>query len=241
MLALLKAAVRSTPAMERLARHALDRRYQLARKHLKGIGIEIGALDRPLFLPKQATAYYLDHLLPGDLYAHYPELSNRKFYVSLVADGEDMACVQDGALDFVIANHVIEHCEDPIATLMTFVGKLRAGGMVFMAVPDMRRTFDKNRTQTTWKHLLADHTHGPSISRMQHFREWALNVENLTDDAAEQRAKALFDMGYSIHFHCWTRDGFQDFLDSAKQFAPLKVAEVKSWRNENIFMLEKVK
>ncbi|MDD5088931.1 MAG: hypothetical protein PHI18_09070, partial [bacterium] len=58
----LKHTVRSCPPAERAARFLLDRRFQMARRHLRGCGVEIGALDRPLFLPKRARAFYLDRL-----------------------------------------------------------------------------------------------------------------------------------------------------------------------------------
>ena len=235
----LKNLVRKSPDLERLARRLLDRRYQLACRHLRGTGLEIGALDRPLMLPSGAKAYYLDRLLPAKLREHYPELAHRTFFVSLVADGETLACISGEALDFIVANHVIEHCEDPIAALSTFVNKLKPGGKLFMAVPDMRRTFDRRRRETTWEHLQADHGRGPEISRAQHYREWAETVESRTGTDAEKRARELLDMKYSIHYHCWTRGGFADFLNRLRTTVPVSLVEVVSWRNENVFVLTK--
>ena len=235
----LKNFVRQSPALERLARRFLDRRYQLARRHLRGIGLEIGALDRPLMLSSSAKAYYLDRLLPAKLREHYPELSHRPFYVSLVSDGESLSCIADGALDFIVANHVIEHCEDPIGALTTFARKLKLGGKIFMAVPDMRRTFDRHRRETTWDHLKADHEQGPARSREEHYREWAEVVDGLSGEKAVRRAGELQSMNYSIHFHCWTRRGIRDFLERLRASVPLRVMAGRSWRNENIFVLVK--
>jgi predicted SAM-dependent methyltransferase len=239
LLASLKNLIRKSPALESLARRLLDQRYQLARRHLHGVGLEIGALDRPLTLPSCAKAYYLDRLLPARLREHYPELSHRAFYVSLVADGETLSCIADGTLDFLVANHVIEHCEDPLAALATFTRKLKVGGRIFMAVPDMRRTFDRNRRETTWDHVQADHEQGAQHSRQEHYREWAENVEGLHGEQAARRARDLMDMGYSIHFHCWTRDGFSDLLERLRARLPLHLTAAKAWRNENIFVLTK--
>jgi SAM-dependent methyltransferase len=235
----LKTVVRKSPLLERSVRRLLDRRYQMARKHLSGIGIEIGALDRPLTLPCQAKAYYLDRLFPAQLRVHYPELSHKRFHVSIVGDGEQLAFIRNEALDFLVANHLIEHCEDPIATLETFAKKLRPGGVVFMAVPDMRRTFDRNRDETTWEHLFDDHTQGPQKSRLQHYREWSSKVKGFTGEAAERLAAQLSDAKYSIHFHCWTQKGFADFLERMCLIAPVSLLEMRSWKNENIFILTK--
>lgn len=239
ILAPLKNLVRKSPALERVARRLLDQRYQLACRYLRGVGLEIGALDRPLMLPSRAKAYYLDRLLPEKLREHYPELAGRTFHVSLVADGENLACISDEALDFIVANHVIEHCEDPIAALAAFANKLKSGGTLFMAVPDMRRTFDRHRRETTWEHLQTDHEHGPKISRAQHYQEWAEVVEGRSGADADKRARALLDMKSSIHYHCWTRGGFTDFLGRLRATVPLVVVEVRSWRNENVFVLMK--
>jgi SAM-dependent methyltransferase len=239
LLAPLKNLVSKSPALERLTRRFVDRRYQLAWRHLRGIGLEIGALDRPLMLPSSAKAYYLDRLLPAKLREHYPELSHRRLYVSLVADGETLSCIAAGALDFLVANHVIEHCEDPIGALAAFARKLKPGGKIFMAVPDMRRTFDRNRRETTWEHLQADREQGPLRSREGHYREWAEVVDGLTGEEAVRRARELQAMTYSIHFHCWTRHGFTDFLERLRATAPLRRIASRSWRNENIFVLVK--
>jgi SAM-dependent methyltransferase len=235
----LKAVVRKSPRLERTVRRVLDRRYQIARKYLSGIGIEIGALDRPLTLPRQAKAYYVDRLPPEQLRVHYPGRSHKRLHVSIVGDGEQLAFIRDGALDFLVANHLIEHCEDPIATLETFAKKLRTGGTIFMAVPDMRRTFDRHRDETAWEHLLDDHTQGSKKSRYQHYQEWSSKVRGLTGEAAEQLAAQLSDVRYSIHFHCWTQKGFTDFVERIGQIAPLSLLEMRSWRNENIFILTK--
>lgn len=235
----LKRTAQSCPPAERTARFLFDRRFQMARRNLRGIGIEIGALDRPLFLPKAARAFYLDRLHPRELRRHYPELDSHPFYVSFVADGETMECIRDDTLNFIIANHVIEHCEDPIAAMITFFRKLSPGGRVFLAMPDMRRTFDCSRIETPWEHLAEDHARGPEGSRGQHYREWAEAVEKLHGDAARLRAEELAAMGYRIHFHCWTESGFRDFLNHARAFAPFALLDSCSWRDENIYILQR--
>lgn len=238
MLNSLQQRLRRIPLLERFARRLLDRRYQLARRYLRGVGIEIGALDRPLLLPRAARAFYLDRLLPAQLREHYPELGARQFYVSLVANGEQLECIRDGSLNFLVANHVIEHCEDPISALLTFAAKLQAGGIIFLAVPDMRKTFDRDRDETTWDHLWQDYTNSPALSRRRHYREWVSAVEGNTDEL-ERRAAALEAQDYSIHFHCWSRLGFLDFLRRLSAIAPLTLAASAAWRNENIFILRK--
>ena len=241
MITCIKQFIFRHPLLERSARRVLDLRYKLALRYLRGVGLEAGALDRPLYLPRAVKAFYLDRLLPADLYAHYPELAHRHFYVSMVGDGETLDCLRDNSLDFLIANHVIEHCHDPIRALETFVSKLKPGGKIFMAVPDMTKTFDRERDETPLAHLVEDHARGPETSRSRHYMEWATRVEHLRDSVALGRANELSAQDYSIHFHCWTRSGFSEFLKHLAANLPLRVVERKSWRNENIFIIEKMK
>ncbi len=63
----------------------------------------------------------------------------------MIDDGEHLASIGDESVDFVVANHFIEHCRDPIGALTTLLRVVRPGGVVFMAVPDKRQTFDRAR------------------------------------------------------------------------------------------------
>lgn len=108
-----------------------------------------------------------------------------------------------------------------------------------MAVPDMRKTFDRERSETTWEHVLADYKNGPELSRPTHYAEWAEKVDMLSGLAAQDRAQSLMSRKYSIHFHCWTLAGFRGFLKEIERLIPMRVAESASWRNENIFIISK--
>jgi len=45
----------------------------------------------------------------------------------------------DGRFDLVIANHVLEHLLDPLATVREIAGALAPGGQIFVSVPDFGR------------------------------------------------------------------------------------------------------
>lgn len=180
-------------------------REALAWRYLRGDGLEVGALNAPLAVPSHARVRYVDRLSDDDQRKHYPELASKPLvHVDVIDDGEKLHSVLTNSVSFVIANHVIEHCEDPIATLQNWLRVLNAGGVVFMAVPDMRFTFDAERQRTTLDHLIADHREGPERSRIAHYDEWVEHVEHVKPDDRAARRQHLIDIGYSIHFHAWT-------------------------------------
>lgn len=93
-------------------------RELLAKQYLKGHGIEIGALHNPLAVGRKARVKYVDRYDNEGLKKHYPEQQYRDFVnVDIVDDGEFLSKVSDNSQDFVIANHFLEHCQNPLLTL----------------------------------------------------------------------------------------------------------------------------
>ncbi len=216
-------------------------RESLASAYLRGDGLEIGALHSPLRVSSAARVKYVDRLTEPEQRQHYPELRDlRLATVDIVDDGERLSKVRDESQDFVIANHFIEHCEDPIGALETFRRVLHPGGIVYMAVPDKRFTFDRNRPLTTVDHLLSDHRQGPAISRRQHLEEWARVVGGETDgERVERHVEHLERTGYSIHFHVWTAASWLEFIVVVGGLLGLEVEAFLSAQKECITILRK--
>ncbi len=199
----------------------LDARVVLAASFLAGEGIEIGPLHQPLALPPQARARHVDRMSVEDLRREYPELAEWDLTrVDVIDDGEELATVADGSQDFIVANHFLEHCEDPIGTVKTHLSKLKPGGVLFYAVPDKRYTFDFRREVTPLEHMVADHEQGPQRSRRQHYEEWGRLVETKPGETeAEQIARAdqLEGQQYSIHMHVWTQAEFLQLIVACRE------------------------
>lgn len=199
----------------------LDARRELAAAYLVGEGLEIGPLHLPLALPTHARARYVDRMPVEQLREEYPELGGWKLTpVDVIDDGEALATVPPESQDFIVANHFLEHTEDPIGTIATHLGKLRPGGVLFYAVPDKRYTFDFRRDPTPIEHMLADHDQGPERSRREHYDEWARLVvakDGESDEERETRARRLEGAGYSIHMHVWTQAEFLALILAARE------------------------
>jgi len=194
-------------------------RKRVAARYLRGRGIEIGALDSPTPLPPGASARYVDFRTVPELHRQYPELEGHGFVnVDVVDDGERLDKFRDGSIEFLIANHMLEHCENPLGTLRNHLRKVARGGFLYYAMPNMRNCFDSVRPLTPFSHLVADEADGGKASRYGHFLEWAKLVNKHEDEAAAaENARVCIETGYSIHFHVWDGNSWLDFLCRARE------------------------
>jgi predicted SAM-dependent methyltransferase len=217
-------------------------REELAARYLRGSGIEIGALHNPLSTPPGANVRYVDRMTVAELRAHYPELNGLPLVdVDVIDDGERLAAIPDESVDFVIANHFLEHCQDPLRALASFCRVLRVGGTVYLAVPDKRKTFDADRPVTSLDHLLRDHAEGPEVSRRSHFQEWARLVDRVEEAELERHVNELMAKDYSIHYHVWTQAELLELLASLRTRLglPFEVEVLLRNEHEHIAILEK--
>jgi len=202
--------------------------------YLQGSGVEIGALHHPLPLKGLPITEirYIDRLSLAQLRGHYPELSRHEFVrVDVIDDGEILSTIADRSLDFIIANHFIEHARNPIGTLRNWLAKLKPGGLVYMAVPDMRRTFDSERPLTSLDHLIKDgltsETERAKLDLM-HFLEYARLVDKKAEHDIESHVQHLVQTGYSIHFHTFVPRTFLEMLRYAQDHLQLP-AEIRAY------------
>ncbi len=217
-------------------------RRRFASGYLLGEGLEIGALHSPFRAPHGASVTYVDRLDASELRHHYPELSTEDLVEpDIVDDAELLSTVPSASQDFVIASHVLEHCENPIGAIKAWLRVLRAGGVVLLVVPDKRFTIDRRRRTTGLAHFLRDSLEGPQISRREHYLEWVQLVEGSQGRVAGVRAAELEAASYSIHFHTWDFSSLQQFLVHCTSPADsqARLAKIKRNRGENLALLQR--
>jgi len=193
------------------------------RYYIAGSGVEIGALHMPLDIAglPVTSIKFIDRLTTAELKKQYPELGDVKLVqVDIVDNGEILEKIENESLDFIIANHFIEHTRNPMETIGNWLSKLRSGGIIFMAIPDKRYTFDINRELTPLQHLVDDYRSDRKerlANDRQHFFEWAALVNNFPANDIEARVNYLIENDYSIHFHTFTLQSFLEMLNYLKQ------------------------
>lgn len=217
-------------------------RSLIATKYLRGSGIEIGALHTPLRVPGDVIVRYVDRMSATQLKQTYPELAECELVeVDIVEDGESLASIPNASVDFIIANQMIEHCQNPIFTIENWVRVLKQNGILYMGVPDKRYTFDCDRPVTPLEHLIRDYSEGPWWSRDLHFDEWARLVDKYPQQEVAARAGGLADLNYSIHFHVWTQAEFLELLLYCRDQLsfPIEIESVQENGMEFIVVLRK--
>jgi SAM-dependent methyltransferase len=197
-------------------------RDHLAGEFIRGSGIEIGAMQNPLFVIPGVQVTYIDRYYVAELRHQVRDISLLRdkpmVPVDIIDDGTTLASVPNESQDFVIANHFLEHVQNPIATIQRHLQVLRPGGILWLGLPDKRLSFDRKRPVTPLSHLYRDYREGPEWSLQQHVREWVELVENQTGDNLEKRVAAILAEGTpNIHFHVWTQDDLGEMLQSLRR------------------------
>jgi SAM-dependent methyltransferase len=224
------------------APYEVNVRRDLAARFLCGAGLEVGALHRRLDVPRHCSVTYVDRLALQDLLAHYPELKGQPVQApDLIDNGETLAKVGTASQDFVIANHFLEHCENPIQTMLNFMRVLKDDGILYMAVPDKRFTFDIDRPVTSYARLAETFRQGHRSDREALYVEWAACVTRASVSEAPAVGRKLLAEQYSIHFNVWALADLFEFASKCKaEFGlPFDLEWLVCSENEVILILRK--
>jgi predicted SAM-dependent methyltransferase len=183
-------------------------RDDVANRYIAGHGIEIGAGNSPIRFAANVDVKYVD-FATKEVLVNVHGFAEDWTAPDIIDDGEKLLSIADGSLDFVIACHVLEHTQNPLRVMQTWFSKIRSGGVVFIAIPDRRFCFDKDRPLTPFEHLLSDYENGPELSEDAHLHEWTTLVDRVTDqERIEYQIRELKRIDYRIHYHVWETTSF---------------------------------
>jgi SAM-dependent methyltransferase len=186
----------------------------LVSKHLAGSGVEIGAFKTPI---PGIKPIYLDRF---SNYAGDPTLAD--FY----GDACELP-FHDSSLSYVASSHVFEHVANPLLALSEWFRVLRHGGIIYMVVPDRRKTFDHPRPLTAPGHMLDDFNNRVSQVDATHIDDFVYGVDwaafsPSTPPAEESEARDKLASVYrdsvkagleiNIHFHTFESGNVLDLF-----------------------------
>ncbi|MBJ9964273.1 methyltransferase domain-containing protein [Burkholderia seminalis] len=182
---------------------------------LTGRGVEIGAGTSPMPVPLDCEVQYADIFSADQLVDHFydGQVPSDLIVPDLVASFENLSVVPDESLDFIVACHVIEHTSDPIGAIVRGMRKLKSGGWMSLVIPDMTRTFDRERSLTTLSHLIEDFECPSRQSDREHFKEFYRLAMPVDPDEYADYWFARWLEAFPIHYHVWTYDSFMEVID----------------------------
>lgn len=199
-------------------------RDRLSREFITGSGLEIGALYNPVSVKPGVQVKYVDWETTESMREQVRSMPHHHdapiVNVDIVDNGDTLASIEETSQDFIIANHFMEHVQDPIGTIMRHLDLLKPDGILYYGIPDKRFTFDRERPVTTLQHLIKDHEEGPAWSLMDHVNEYVALAENKTGIEGEERIAELLSLPkLGIHFHVWTiHEVTEMFTDLRKRY-----------------------
>ena len=147
------------------------------------------------------------------------------------ADYYGHACAlpfHDHSLDYVLASHVLEHVANPVRALAEWYRVVRPGGIIYLIVPDRRRTWEHARELTPVDHMIDDFTRGTTASDATHIDEfvfqadWSLfSPETSVEDVPAKQAELARTMHWAvehgeeinIHFHTFEPSNLRELLE----------------------------
>lgn len=164
-------------------------------------GIEIGPLDKPMILKNESNIIYVDYSNTQLLQKKYSndnsvDINKIQDIDIILSEKSLIDCFDPESIDYALASHVIEHIPDFIGLLKDVFRILHIGGVICLAVPDHRYTFDVFRRQTYFEDLEYAYERKATRPSLEQVLDHAKNVVE-------------FDLGLA-----WTN--YQQALKSAK-------------------------
>ena len=195
-----------------------------------GSGLEIGALNNPTPLPSSLRVKYVDYA-PTEILQQYPHLSEAErrnvVPVSYVWSGSGSLaeiCRRDD-YDFIIACQVIEHVPNILGWIRGLFDVLKPGGVLNLAIPDRRFTFDVARKESSLGEIVEaylldykrpslrqifDHTYGALDVKIAEPWDKEFNAANKENMCGPNSLQFAFDqckrsLANNIYYdsHCW--------------------------------------
>ena len=155
--------------------------------------LEVGAYCRPTVDPSEGAVKFLDYYSTDELAAMARKSGDDPatvVTVDYVCRSDHYIDVVDETFDAVIANHVFEHVDHAIGWLEMVRTLIRDGGILFLVLPDKKKSFDKFRTDTPVSHLLFEHlTPEHDVSSVHSLESWLYYDKTYIGEANEPEAR----------------------------------------------------
>ena len=184
-------------------------------RYLREPGVEIGAFTAPI---PGIQPVYVDR---------FAEYAGQRTGAEYFGDACELPFHND-SLRYVATSHVLEHVANPLAALREWHRVLRHGGIIYMVLPDRRKSFDRDRPLTPVTHMLEDFQRGTTqvdathiddfVSRVTFAEFWANTPPERERETREQLAEKYHHAvkhgnEINIHFHVFESSVALNLID----------------------------
>lgn len=149
------------------------------------------------------TTIWADAASEGELFWFHP---GKRPGRRLIAEGADLRGLPNGAYDFVLSSHMLEHTANPLRALAEWSRLLKVGGALVVVLPHRDGTFDHRRPVTTLTHLVEDFDKGTGEDDRTHLPE-IIQLHDLARDPGVTGVEEFRDRAHrnaefrSLHHH----------------------------------------
>ncbi len=157
--------------------------------YCKGKGIEIGSGGR--------------HTVKGSLLVDIVDdfSSHNRYKVDYSQDAHSLPDLKDSELDYVCSSNVLEHLTNPIKAILEWLRILKPGGIIWLKIPDKRKTFDSTRERTKLEHLIADFENDVAVDDPTHI------VDHNKNSSPPRNETHPY-----VHNHVWISDDIMELF-----------------------------
>ena len=127
-------------------------------------GLEIGAQHAPLVAKTESDVRYVDYATTDEIRAGWTKSHvvdpGSLVDVDIVWGVTPLRDTVPAPVDYIVASHVIEHVPDLVGWLAELRAALKDDGVVCLAIPDRRFTFDLFRAESVMSEVIEAHLAG---------------------------------------------------------------------------------
>ena len=215
--------------------------------YIRNDGYEIGAQNSPLRGKNANNILYIDYLSKEESSQKYHIPVNECVDVDIIADANALEIIPAHSASFIIANHVLEHCPNPIGALLGWLRILKIQGVLFLTLPNYKSNeFDFEKIPATIAHFVEDYTKADNNEDIstEHILEHIQMIDGIDPDnvmAFEKRYKTITESNLHTHYHVFNQENVIDLLRYINRQTPIQIVNTFSFENsfELLFIIEK--
>lgn len=175
-------------------------------KYLRGSGVEIGGGANPVLLSEGVECRYAD-IGTNTLFDLGSNLNSKDFIFDLNDPYNHGSALIGTSWDFVIARHVLEHCDSFILAMQFLSSIVRSGGYLYIALP----LKDKSSDAAWMPHFGKVHhiveRFFPKIWLQKHLRDFKQAAhQGLSSDQVPRQVTSI---DFEQHLYCMHRCSYE--------------------------------